>query len=197
MPGCSQRYKTQPGSLLCYQVINNSLVKAMSCFLHTGLKYHMSNGHTEGKPLRSYLCESCGRAFESEELQRLHRSQHVDTRPTCTNCNHQFARLASLVRHYAICKSEFQYWYPRRTLSIFYVTIDAHSQRAPRMPRLGARPPPRVRLSRIVEQVQCRTIRARTNEGQSSCKQPARERGASATLGGCLLLSATPVGNSP
>ena len=77
------------------------------CLLpHQGLKYHQAKGHGDGKPLRSYQCSRCGRAFETEQLQRIHENQHDDQAPTCERCGRQFARLASLVRHISMCKGE-------------------------------------------------------------------------------------------
>eukprot|EP00047_Mylnosiga_fluctuans_P004742 m.236323 g.236323 ORF g.236323 m.236323 type:complete len:428 (-) comp12956_c0_seq1:341-1624(-) len=78
--GCQQRYKTQPG-----------------------LKYHQAHGHTSGKKIRSFQCEECGRAFETDQLRRVHMSQHDNKAPTCEFCGRQFARMASLVRHITMC----------------------------------------------------------------------------------------------
>lgn len=86
-PGCLQRYKTQPG-----------------------LKYHQEKGHVDGKPLRAFPCPRCGRAFETEQLRRIHQFQHEEKAPTCDRCGRQFARLASLVRHASMCKGSPGSW---------------------------------------------------------------------------------------
>jgi hypothetical protein len=85
----------------------------------------MLRGHTTGKKPRSFACQTCGRAFETQQLQRIHEMSHSSGAPYCEICGKQFARGASLVRHLAMCRIRTEQEHAPNSANATTATADA------------------------------------------------------------------------